>query len=223
MSKEQMKSCTKSVCYKGRIPRALLILSILLGLLFVSGIVAAIEFSDVELAELKSGNTIHRELPTSGTKGFYGGSGWAVVDAPADVIWKLLVDWDAYTQVFPNTTEAVELSRKGAKSLVRFKLGHPLVSLTYHVEMERKTEKKILSFRLVKNMPNDVNSIRGYWRLFPQKNGSTLIAYVVAVKVPMGLVNLAGPDLERKSILALLRIPGDIKTWVEGPNGKKYR
>jgi carbon monoxide dehydrogenase subunit G len=218
-----MSFYTKFTGHKFRIPRALFTPFLLLGLVLVSGIVAAIEFSDVELAELKSGNTIHRELPTSGTKGFYGGSGWAVVDAPADVIWKLLVDWDAYTRVFPNTTEATELSRKGEKSLVRFRLGHPLVSLTYHVEMERKTEKKILSFRLVENMPNDVNSIRGYWRLFPQKNGRTLIAYVVAVKVPMGLVNLAGPDLERKSILALLRIPGDIKLWVEGPNGKKYR
>jgi len=218
-----MKPCTESKRRTRRIPRALLIPSVLLGLALVSGIVAAIEFSDADLAELKAGNTIHRELPTSGTKGFYGGSGWAVVNAPADVIWKVLVDWDAYTKVFPNTTEAIELSRKGTKSLVRFKLGHPLVSLTYHVELERKTEKKILSFRLVKNMPNDVNSIRGYWRLFPQKNGSTLIASVVAVKVPMGLVNLAGPDLERKSITALLRIPGDIKLWVEGPNGKKYR
>ena len=106
---------------------------------------------------------------------------------------------------------------------MRFKLGHPLVSLTYHVEMESNTEKKILSFRLVKDMPNDVNSIRGYWRLFPQKDGRTLLAYVVAVKVPMGLVNLAGPELERRSVLSLLRIPGDIKIWVEGPNGKKYR
>jgi len=218
-----MNLSTKSILYKLRLPKALLAPSVILSLALVSSIVAAIEFSDTDLAELKSGNTIHRELPTSGTKGFYGGSGWAVVDAPADVVWKVLTDWDAYTKIFPNTTEATELSRKGTKSLVRFKLGHPLVSLTYHVELERKNEKKILSFRLVKDMPNDVNSIRGYWRLFPQKDGRTLLAYVVAVKVPMGLVNLAGPELERRSVLALLRIPGDIKLWVEGPNGKKYR
>ena len=223
MSKEQMKSCTETKRYTGRIRRAILLPTILLGLALVSSIVVAIDFSDADLAELKAGNTIHRELPTSGTKGFYGGSGWAVVNVPEDVIWKALVDWNAYTTIFPNTTEATELSRKGTKSLVRFKLGHPLVSLTYHVEMESNTEKKILSFRLVKDMPNDVNSIRGYWRLFPQKGGRTLIAYVVAVKVPMGLVNLAGPDLERRSVKALLSIPCDMKNWVEGPNGKKYR
>ena len=146
MSKEQMNLNTKSILYKVRLPKVLLTSSMILSLVLISGIVAAIEFSDAELAELKSGNTIHRELPTSGTKGFYGGSGWAVVDAPADVVWKVLTDWDAYTKIFPNTTEATELSRKGTKSLVRFKLGHPLVSLTYHVEMESNTEKKILSF-----------------------------------------------------------------------------
>ena len=133
MSKEQMKSCTETKRYTGRIRRAILLPTILLGLALVSSIVVAIDFSDADLAELKAGNTIHRELPTSGTKGFYGGSGWAVVNVPEDVIWKALVDWNAYTTIFPNTTEATELSRKGTKSLVRFKLGHPLVSLTYRL------------------------------------------------------------------------------------------
>ena len=147
---------------------------------------------------------------------------FTIVKAPVDVVWKAIQDFGIYSRMFPNTTEATELSRKGDKSMVRLRLGHPLVNLQYHVEIGRDDTKKMMSFKLIKKMPNDINSIRGYWRLFPQKDGRTLIAYAVAVEVPMGLVNLAGSDLERRSFNALLGIPGDVRRWVEGPNGKKY-
>ncbi len=183
---------------------------------------SAVKFSQDELEKLKSGKLVRQKLPTSGKDGFYGGSSFAMVKAPVDVVWKAIQDFRSYTKIFPNTTEATEMSRKGDRSMVRLRLGHPLVNLQYHVELGRDADKRIMSFKLIKKMPNDINSIRGYWRLFPQKDGHTLIAYVVAVEVPMGLVNLAGPDLERRSFNALLGIPGDLRRWVEGPGGKKY-
>lgn len=182
----------------------------------------AVDFSDEELEALKSGKVVRQKLPNSGKGGFYGGSGFALIKAPVDMVWKAIQDFEAYTRMFPNTTEATELSRKDEKSMVRFRLGHPLVNLQYHVELVRDPDKKILSFRLIGGMPNDIDTIRGYWRLFPQADGRTLVAYVVAVEVPMSLVQLAGPDLERRSFNALLGIPGDLRRWVEGPKGKKY-
>ena len=196
------------------------VVALTLGL--AGGPALGVDFSDDEMKSLKSGKVVRQKLPASGKGGFYGGSGFAVVNAPVEVVWRAIQDFGAYTTMFPNTTEATELSRKGVRSMVRFRLGHPLVNLLYHVELTREPEKKILSFRLIKSMPNDIESIRGYWRLFPQKDGRTLIAYVVAVEVPMSLVQLAGPDLERRSFNALLGIPGDVRRWVEGPRGKKY-
>jgi hypothetical protein len=184
---------------------------------------AAIDFTPKELATLKGGGVVQHELPSSRHDGFYGGSGFAIVNAPVDAVWKAIQDWGAYTEMFPNTTETTELSRKGNRSLIRMKLGHPIVSVQYHVEMSRDEGKRVLSFQLVANLPNDLDDVRGYWRLFPQPEDRTLVAYVVAVRAPMGLVNLVGPELEARAVTGLLSVPGFLKEWVEGRGRSRYR
>lgn len=183
---------------------------------------AAVDFTPIELESLKRGAVVRQELPSSRRGGFYGGSGYAIVDAPVDAVWKAIQDWDAYTRAFPNTTESVEISRKGGRSLVRMKIGHPVVSVQYHVEMKRDEEKKVISFQMVKELPNDLDDVRGYWRLFEQPGGRTLIAYVLAIRAPMGLINLIGPKLEDQAITALLNVPGFMKDWIEGPGRSRY-
>jgi len=184
---------------------------------------AAVDFSPREIESLRNGDTVRQKLPSSGRGGFYGGSGFAIVDAPIDSVWKAIQDWNAYTKMFPNVTDSTEVSRKGGRSLVRIKIGHPIVSVQYHVEMSRDAEKKVLSFRMVPGLPNDLDDVRGYWRLFPQPDGRTLIAYVLAVRAPMGLVNLIGPRLEAQALHALLGVPGFMKVWIEGPGRSRYR
>ena len=183
---------------------------------------AAVDFTPIELESLKRGAVVQQELPTSRKGGFYGGSGYAIVNAPVDAVWKAIQDWSAYTKMFPNTTESVELSRKGGRSLIRMKIGHPVVSVQYHVEMKKDEKKKVLSFQMVKNLPNDIDDVRGYWRLFPQPDDRTLIAYVLAIRAPMGLINLIGPKLEDQAITALLNVPGFMKDWIEGPGRSRY-
>jgi hypothetical protein len=89
--------------------------------------------------------------------------------------------------------------------------------------MTRDDEKKVLTFRMVPNLANDIDDVRGYWRLFPQPEGRTLIAYVLAIRAPMGLVNLIGPKLEEEAITALLNVPGFMKAWIEGPGRSRCR
>jgi len=184
---------------------------------------SAVDFSEKEKALLKAGKTIIKELPTSRQKGFYGGSGYAVVNAPIEAVWRAIQDWKAYTEMFPNTELCRAVGKKGNHTLIRMKIGHPVVNVEYHAEMVDDPAKYTMSFNLVTSYPHDMDSIKGYWRLFPQKNGTTLVAYVAAIQAPMGIVAIAGEDLANRAIQALLGIPGDLKKWVEGPNGIKYK
>jgi len=179
----------------------------------------SVKFSEKELEKLKAGETVRQELPSSRKKGFYGGTGWAVINAKADKIWKVLVDWSQYTKAFPHTEEMFEVSRKGDKSLIRMSMGHPVISVTNHLEMKRDAKRKTLSFKMVDNHPHDLDMIKGYWRLFPQEGDRTLVAYVLAFKVPMGIVNLVGPAFENEAMEGILNAPGYLKTYVE--TGKK--
>jgi hypothetical protein len=182
-----------------------------------------VEFTPAELEELKNGKTVRQELPSSRKNGFYGGTAWAIIDAPVEEIWSMLLDWDAYRLVWPSTMEMKELSRKGNRMLIRMRLGHPIIQVLYHIEMRRNDAKRILSFRTVDTHPSDVDEIRGYWRLFPQQDGRTLVAYVVAFRVPMGIVNLVGEEFENEAMDGILFAPGYLKEWLESPEGLKYR
>jgi len=192
-------------------------------LLLVVGSAHGVEFTKSELARLDSGKSVTKPLPTSRQNGFYGGTGWAIVDAPVEVVWEAIQDWESYPAIFPHTVAVRELSRKNDRLLVRLALGHRLVTCIYHVDVTRDPRKRMLSFRLVPSLPHDIEETRGYWRLFPQQDGRTLVAYVVAAKVPMGLINLMGAELERKLEWGILNLPINLKRWVEGPNGDRYR
>jgi ribosome-associated toxin RatA of RatAB toxin-antitoxin module len=192
--------------------------SILCAAALLAGALAAagsVSFSEQEMATLAEGKVVRQELPSSRENGFYGGSGYIVVDAPPERVWKTLVDWNNYPEVFPNTISCREISRKDNRSLIKMKLGHPVISVTYHLEMRLDEKSRTLSFDQVSSHPSDLDDIRGYWRLFPQKNDRTLIAYVVAFQVPMGIVNLVGGNFENYAVRGILGVPKYVKKWME--------
>ena len=205
------------------IARAQLVLGTALALVLASGAASAVEFNDHEKARLAAGKTVKKPMAKAGKNGVYGGSAYTLIDAPADLIWAAIEDWGSYKKIYPKTVSVKEVSRKGDKSLVRMEQGHKLISVAYHVEVKKDPAKKMISFKLVKNKPHDIEETKGYWRLFPQSDGRTLVAYVVAVQVPAGLVNLLGDNLSDQLARALLNVPGKLKKWVEGPNGNRYR
>jgi len=203
--------------------RVALTITIFLVLVSFSYSAAAIEFTEDELTKLQAGKTVRKSLKNSMKGGFYGGTGWAVIDAPVGAIWKALFDFEEYCKHFPSCVETKEISRKGDRSLVKQKLGYNVLSVTYHVTCVRDFKNNMLSFELVKNMPHDIDSARGYWRMFPQKDGRTLVGYAVAVRAPIGIAVFLGPRVEKKLESALIGLPGYLKKWIEGPSGKRYR
>ncbi len=188
-----------------------------------TGTVDAVRFSADELKTLNEGGTIRRLLSNSGQGGFFGGSGWAVINAPTDEIWSALQDWGSYTAIFPHTVEAKEVSRKQGLSLLRMKLGHPVIQVLYHVEMRPDKKKNTINFRLVKNHPTDLDNIDGYWQLFPLDPKRTLVAYVLSVHVPMGIVNLLSASFKKMALRGILGVPGHLKEWMEIEAPGKYR
>lgn len=184
--------------------------------------VSAFEFSQREIEQLAQGKSVMRILPESRQGGFYGGVGFAIVDAPIEAIWAFFQDWDAYPEAFPRTVETKEISQIGDHSLVRMKIGYKVLSIVYHLTIIRDWKKKTISFSLVKNKPHDIKSTRGYWRLFPQKDGRTLVCHVVALNMPPGMVAVLGEQAERELEWGLVGMPRYLKRYLEGPSGARY-
>jgi len=188
-----------------------------------SGPAGAVDFTEKQLAKLKAGKSVKKPLVDAGSNGVYGGSGFALIDAPPEVVWNAILDWGSYKKVFPKTRDVRQVSRKGGRSLVRMELGTKLINVAYFVEVTANKSKWQISYKLVGSKPHDIDEVQGYWRLFPQKNGQTLVAYVTAVKVPMGLVNLIPENLEKKINRNLLASPQYLREWIHGPGATNDR
>ncbi|MBN2527073.1 MAG: SRPBCC family protein [Deltaproteobacteria bacterium] len=183
---------------------------------------AAVNFTDAEKESLKSGKTIKKRLESSGKKGFFGGSGYTLIDAPIDVVWQVIQDYDAYDNMFAATDTVQQIAKKGNTSLVHYKMGYKMINLEYYVEVKSDKASYTMTFAMVDNKPHDIDMARGYWKLFPQPGNRTLVAYVVSARVPMGIVNLLNEDLNKMVERNLIGAPNDVKKWLAKPAGKKY-
>ena len=190
-------------------------MAIALSVMVISPSSHSIKFSKAEKVALTKGETVRKLFANNGKDGFYGGSGWAMIDAPVDVIWKNVLDWASYTKIFDHNVETKELYRRKGRSVVRMKLGHPLVNVQYHVEMKPDKEKNTMRFQLLADMPSDLEHIQGYWQFFPQAGNKTLVVYVIRIRVPPGLEGLLPDSFKQKAIYDILNIPGILKEWIE--------
>ena len=188
----------------------------------ISGPASALDFSQDEIRRLSEGKAVIKPLPKSRQNGFYGGAGFSLVDAPIDVVWKALEDWKAYPEIFPKTIGAQEISRKDGRSLIKVQLGYKILNVQYHMAISRDWDTKTITFNLSSGQAHDIDSTKGYWKLMPQADGRTLVAYTVAVQVPHGIVAFLGDKVERSLERNLLGLPKYVKRYVEGEAGKKY-
>lgn len=195
---------------------------ILTTFLLFSVTASAVTFSPSEKAKLKAGQTVKKPLASSGSKGFYGGAGYTLIDAPVDVVWAAIQDYDAYDNMFAATASVRQLEKKGNTSLIHYQMGYKLISLDYFLEVKLDPSKHTLSFNLVENKPHDIEMARGYWKLFPQPGNRTLVAYVVSAKVPMGVVNVFNNNMHKMIERNLIGAPNDVKKWLATAAGKKY-
>lgn len=200
---------------------ALLVFAVFLQATIV-GPVQALDFSQDEIKRLSEGKAVIKPLPKSRQNGFYGGAGFSLVDAPVDVVWKALEDWKAYPEIFPKTLSAEEISRKGGRSLIKIQLGYKILNVQYHMAITRDWDTKTVTFNLSNSQAHDIDSTKGYWKLMPQADGRTLVAYAVAVQVPNGIVVFLGDKVERSLERNLIGLPKFLKRYVEGESGKKY-
>jgi hypothetical protein len=125
--------------------------------------------------------------------------------------------------MFPRTVSAKEVARKGERSLVKMGLGYKLLTVGYYLNVVHDQEKMKISFNMVSSKPHDIENTSGYWRLFPQPNGRTLVGYAVAVQVPRGIVIFLGDSLENQLERNLIGLPKFLKKWIESPQGSRYR
>jgi hypothetical protein len=182
---------------------------------------SALELNQAELARLAAGEEIVKPAADAGRNGIYGGTSLILIDAEPAEIQAAIEDTASYPSIFPMFLSVEIVGKLGQKSIVRMSQGTPVFSLIYHVLVSRDQATHTTRFRLVGTLPHDIDDVVGFWRLFPQPDGRTVVVYSVRARInlgALGLIDRVGQEIQRQ----LIPMPGHLKSWLSGPGKGRY-
>ena len=201
---------------------ARIILGLLLfALLWIPGAAKADTFTADEQAALDRGEVVRRPLgPDSNSEGYLGGTSYAVIDAAPDVVWRAIQDISSFPNIFPKTLASEVISDRGNRKIVKMTQGNAFLSISFYVVYRIEEETRKVSWEMIQDQPHDLDDTRGYMQVTPYGEGKSLATYVNVINIGQGAVLALISDSIQNG---LLRVPGNLRDWVQGPNGSRYR
>jgi len=182
---------------------------------------SAFELSQDEVDRLVAGQQIVVPLDGAGRNGVFGGTALILIDANADELQAAIEDLDSYPKMFPYFVSADLTGKLDEKRIVRMRQGTPVFNLIYHLLISYEPSKRLTRFRMIKTLPHDIDDVAGFWRLFPQKDGRTVVAYGVTARVnlgALGLIDRVGHEIQQR----LVGMPAHLRRWFAGPGKDRY-
>jgi hypothetical protein len=181
----------------------------------------ALELTQDEIERLAAGQQIVKPIRGACVNGLYGGTALILVDESPEVVQAAIEDLDSYPQMFPYFVSAGLAGKLDGKRIVRMRQGTAVFNLIYHLLISYDPDKRLTRFRMIKTLPHDIEDVVGFWRLFPQRDGRTVVAYGVTARVnlgALGLIDRVGYEIQKR----LVGMPAYLKRWLAGPGKNRY-
>jgi ribosome-associated toxin RatA of RatAB toxin-antitoxin module len=195
---------------------------LLLALIWIPGAARAdTTFTAEEQATLDRGDVVRRPLgEDSNSEGYLGGTSYALIHAEPDVVWRAMQDFSAFPDIFPQTLATEIISDRGNRKVVKMTQGTSLVTISFYVLYRLDEEARKISWEMIQDQPHDLEDTRGYWQVEAHGEGRSLVTYVNVINIGQGAVLALFSRAVESGLLAL---PGNLRIWIEGPNGSRYR
>jgi ribosome-associated toxin RatA of RatAB toxin-antitoxin module len=147
-------------------------------------------------------------LPPGGdARGGQGGTGMALVHASADAVWRVLVDYQHHTGIYPRVLDSRVLERDDTRALVRYVVGVGPFAFGFHVNNFPEPARGRLEWRLAGDRRNDLfRDSWGYWQIDPVQHG-VVLTYAMAARTVLPAFVTRGA--ERDGLVETLRAVRD--------------
>ncbi len=139
---------------------------------------SAIGLSHEQLQRLERREAVLLDvLPPGGpAKGSQGGTGFILVHASPDAVWRVLVDYPSHSGLYPRVVNSDVLERDADHALVRYVIGVGPFSFAFHINNYPDEPRGHLAWRLAHERPNDLfRESWGYWQVEPRGDDVLLI------------------------------------------------
>lgn len=194
---------------------------LIFGALWIPGAAKADTFTADEQAALDRGELVRHPLtPGPDNHGYLGGTSYVVINAEPDVVWRAMQDFASFPRIFPKLLSDDIISDRGSRKVVKWVQGNSWIAISFYVLYRFDADARKVSWSLIQDQPHDLQDTRGYWQVTPYGDGRSLVTYV-------NVINLGEIPALALFIDAiqngLLGVPGNLRDWVQGPNGAQYR
>jgi ribosome-associated toxin RatA of RatAB toxin-antitoxin module len=119
------------------------------------------------------------------------------VDAPADVLWDVLLDYDQYRFFQPRVERAAPTLGKDGNVLVDWKIDTPLISTAYTNLMTKDDGARLLKARQVKG---DLRGSDWDWKIVPLGPGRCRMFHTARMRNFAALVNTLDDDQQTLTV-----------------------
>jgi len=143
-----------------------------------------------------------------------------VVDAAPDVVWGAMQDFASFPSIFPRTLAADVISDRETRKVVKMTQGTSFVAVSFFVLNRLDEATRKVSWEMLQDQPHDLDDTRGYWQVEAHGDGKSLVTYVNVINIGQGAVLALFSEAIQNGLLG---VPGNLRDWVQGPNGSRYR
>lgn len=157
-------------------------------------------------------------LPPGASPQAQGGTAVALVRAPVERVWSILVDYPGHPRFYPRLVSAEVLRASAGHALVRYVAAIGFLSFTFTMDKHQDLARRRIEWQLAEGYPNGLfRENSGYWQV-DRRDGASLVTYGLAVRtvLPAFLTRAAERDSLVDTIAGLRRL-------AEGPDGPGAR
>ena len=180
--------------------------------------VARKPFTSDERARLLAGELVTRPVTEQRfALRLIGGSSWQIIDAPPDSVFRALRDTRNYPRMLPAVSGAELVSEHADLRRVRIDHKKGPIGISYRLALRVDPRRRDVGFKLNDAMNSGARAAWGFLTVHAHGKGQTLLAYGVMADPGDGLiVGLARGVIQEW----LLRVPEQIRKFVESPKGR---
>jgi len=121
-------------------------------------------------------------LPPGASAEAQGGTAVAVVRAPVEKVWSILVDYKGHPRYYPRLASAEVLESSNGRALVRYTAAVGFLSFTFYMDKTQDPVRRRIEWRLAPGRSNSLfRENSGYWQVDPH-DGASIVAYGLAVR-----------------------------------------
>ncbi len=121
-------------------------------------------------------------LPPGASPDAQGGTAVALVRAPVEKVWSILIDYKGHPRYYPRLASAEVLERSDGRALVRYTATVGLLSFTFYMDKTQDPVRHRIEWQLAPGRSNSLfRENSGYWQV-DAHDGASLVAYALAVR-----------------------------------------